>query len=220
MPRSPFLSDEIRRYLVESAGQESELMQELRAETQKTESPGMQIGRDQGRFLALLVELVGATKAVEVGVFTGYSSLCIATAMPENGRLIACDVSEEWTAIARRYWQRAGVAERIELRLAPAIVTLDELIATEPSASFDFCFIDADKENYDGYYERCLQLTRPGGLIAVDNALWGGSVARSEDQRPDTISIRALNAKVLADARVTASLVPVGDGVLLARKRA
>jgi predicted O-methyltransferase YrrM len=219
MARSSFLSDDVRRYLVDSAGPDSELLQELRAETQKTEHAGMQIGRDQGRFLALLVELLGANKAIEVGVFTGYSSLCIATAMPKQGRLIACDVSEEWTAIARRYWQRAGVAQRIELRLAPAIATLDQLIATEPSESFDFCFIDADKQNYDGYYERCLELMRPGGLIAVDNALWGGSVAHADDQRPDTLAIRALNAKVLADERVTASLVPVGDGVLLARKR-
>lgn len=219
MARGSFLSDDVQRYLIDSAGQESELMQELRRETQNTEFPGMQIGRDQGRFLALLVELLGAEKAIEVGVFTGYSSLCIATAMPEKSRLIACDVSEEWTTIAQRYWQRAGVAQRIELQLGPAIATLDRLVATEPSESFDFCFIDADKQNYDGYYERCLTLTRPGGLIAVDNALWGGSVARDEDQQPDTIAIRALNAKVLADERVTASLVPLGDGVLLARKR-
>src|SRR5690606_27021226 len=146
-------------------------------------------------------------------------SLCIAGAMPEPGRLIACDVSEEWTSIARRYWERAGLAQRIELRLAPALTTLDQLITSEPRESFDFCFIDADKQNYDGYYERCLQLLRPGGLIAVDNALWGGRVARAEDQSLDTLAIRALNAKVLADERVTASLVPMGDGVLLARKR-
>ena len=219
MTRSSFITEDVRRYLLDTAGQDSELVQELRAETQNTEYPGMQIGRDQGRFLALLVELLGATKAIEVGVFTGYSSLCIAGAMPEHGRLIACDVSEEWTSIARRYWERAGLAQRIELRLAPALTTLDQLITSEPRESFDFCFIDADKQNYDGYYERCLQLLRPGGLIAVDNALWGGSVARAEDQSPDTLAIRALNAKVLADERVTASLVPMGDGVLLARKR-
>ncbi len=219
MTRSSFITDDVRRYLLDTAGLDSELVQELRAETLNTEYPGMQIGRDQGRFLALLVELVGATKAIEVGVFTGYSSLCIAGAMPEHGRLIACDVSEEWTSIARRYWERAGLAQRIELRLAPALTTLDQLITSEPRESFDFCFIDADKQNYDGYYERCLQLLRPGGLIAVDNALWGGRVARAEDQSLDTLAIRALNAKVLADERVTASLVPMGDGVLLARKR-
>jgi len=219
MTRSSFITDDVRRYLLDTAGLDSELVQELRAETLNTEYPGMQIGRDQGRFLALLVELLGATKAIEVGVFTGYSSLCIAGAMPEHGRLIACDVSEEWTSIARRYWERAGLAQRIELRLAPALTTLDQLITSEPRESFDFCFIDADKQNYDGYYERCLQLLRPGGLIAVDNALWGGRVARAEDQSLDTLAIRALNAKVLADERVTASLVPMGDGVLLARKR-
>ena len=219
MARSSFLSEEVREYLVELAGIEPELVQDLRRETQGTEFPGMQIGADQGRFLALLVELIGAKKAIEVGVFTGFSSLCIASAMPAQGRLVACDVNETWTGIARRYWERAGVAERIELHLRPALDTLSLLIADEGPDSFDFCFIDADKANYDAYYERCLELTRPGGLIAVDNALWGGRVTDVSDTTPDTAAIRALNAKVCADPRVTAALIAVGDGVLLARKR-
>ena len=179
----------------------------------------MQIGVDQGRFLALLLELVAAVRAIEVGVFTGYSSICIAQALPPHGKLVACDVSDEWTSIARRYWQRANLTDRIDLRLGPALATLEQLIDGGQLGSFDFAFIDADKSNYDGYYELCLRLLRPGGLIAVDNALWGGSVADSSDVRPDTVAIRNLNAKAFQDPRVSASLVPVGDGVLLARKR-
>lgn len=218
MPRSPFLSESVRDYLATGAA-EPPLLRDLRKETAATEFPGMQIGSDQGRLLTLLVELVGVRKAIEVGVFTGYSSICIARGLAEGGELIACDVSEEWTNIARRYWQKAKLDDRIELRLRPAIESLDGLIAEGRAGSFDFAFIDADKENYDGYYERCLTLLRAGGLIAVDNALWGGSVADASDERPDTVAIRSLNAKVLADDRVSSSLVPVGDGVLLARKR-
>lgn len=219
MPRSPFLSEAVRDYLARGAA-EPELLRELRAETRTTEFPGMQIGADQGRFLTLLVELAGAKKAIEIGTFTGYSSICIARGLGETGKLVACDVSDQWTTIARRYWQKAGLDDRIELLLRPALESLDRLIAEGGTGSFDFAFIDADKENYDGYYERCLTLLRPGGLIAVDNALWGGSVADASDERADTVAIRTLNAKVLADQRVSASLVPVGDGVLLARKRA
>jgi caffeoyl-CoA O-methyltransferase len=170
--------------------------------------------------MALLVELLGVERALEIGVFTGYSSLAVALAMPENGRLIACDVNEEYTRVARRYWQRANVDHKIELRLAPALNTLDELIRDGQSGSMDFVFIDADKENYDAYYERALMLVRAGGLIAVDNALWGGSVADDSKQDEGTRAIRALNAKVAKDARVSMSLVPIGDGLLLARKRA
>jgi len=203
-----------------SVGDELALLQELREETRSaTEYPGMQIGPDQGRFLALLLELLGAERAIEIGVFTGYSSICIARALPAHGKLVACDVSDEWTSIARRYWQRAGISERIDLRLRPALETLEQLVGAGDAGTFDFAFIDADKGNYDGYYEQCLTLLRPGGLIAVDNALWGGSVADASDDRPDTVAIRALNAKAFGDPRVTASLVPVGDGVLLARKR-
>lgn len=219
MARSSFLSDRVSNYLKNLAPTDSALVAQLRAETQKTEHPGMQIGADQGAFLQLLVELVGARRAIEVGVFTGFSALCVARALPSDGRLVACDISEEWTEIAVRYWERAGVKERIDLRLAPALETLDSLLATDGEGSFDFAFIDADKQNYDGYYERCLALLRKGGLIAVDNALWGGSVADTNDIRSDTVAIRELNAKAFADERVSASLVPIGDGVLLARKR-
>ena len=220
MPRSPFLSDAVRGYLIASVGEEPALLQELRTETRAaTEYPGMQIGADQGRFLSLLLELLGAERAIEVGVFTGYSSICIAQALPAHGKLVACDVSAEWTGMARRYWERAGVKDRIDLQLGPAIETLKQLVSAGQVGTFDFAFIDADKGNYDGYYELCLTLLRPGGLIAVDNALWGGSVADTSDERPDTLAIRNLNAKAFADPRVTASLVAVGDGVLLARKR-
>jgi len=220
MPRSPFLSEVVRSYLVGSVGEEPDLLRQLRDETRaRTEHAGMQIGPDQGRFLALLLELVAAERAIEVGVFTGYSSICIAQALPSHGKLVACDVSDEWTSIARRYWQRANLSDRIELRLGPALASLAQLVEAGEVGRFDFAFIDADKSNYDGYYELCLELLRPGGLIAVDNALWGGSVADSSDQRPDTVAIRTLNAKAFQDPRVSASLVPVGDGVLLARKR-
>ena len=220
MPRSPFLSEAVRSYLNASIGEETALLQELRAETQSaTEYPGMQIGADQGRFLTLLLELLGAERAIEIGVFTGYSSICIAQALPSHGKLVACDVSDEWTSIARRYWQRAGLSGRIDLRLRPALESLEQLVSAGDAGTFDFAFIDADKGNYDGYYEQCLTLLRPGGLIAVDNALWGGSVADASDERSDTVAIRTLNAKAFGDPRVTASLVAVGDGVLLARKR-
>jgi len=220
MPRSPFLSEAVRSYLVASVGEVPALLQELRDETYSaTDSPGMQIGADQGRFLTLLLELLGAERAIEIGVFTGYSSICIAQALPAHGKLVACDVSDEWTGIARRYWQRAGLSGRIDLQLRPALETLEQLVSAGGAGTFDFAFIDADKGNYDGYYEQCLTLLRSGGLIAVDNALWGGSVADASDERPDTVAIRALNAKAFSDPRVTASLVAVGDGVLLARKR-
>src|SRR5688572_19003473 len=176
----------------------------------------MQISPEQGQLMRLLVELSGARRAIEVGVFTGYSSLCVALAMPPDGRLIACDVSEEWTSIARCYWAKAGVAQKVELRLAPALETLDGLLAAGQAQCFDFCFIDADKDRYDDYYERCLSLSRSGGLIAIDNALWGGSVADQSRRDEDTEAIRALNAKVVRDERVSMSLVPIGDGLLLA----
>lgn len=220
MARSPFLSEAVRSYLTGSVGEEPALLRQLREETRAaTEQSGMQIGADQGRFLALLLELLAAERAIEVGVFTGYSSICIAQTLPAHGKLVACDVSDEWTSIARRYWQRANLSDRIDLRLGPALATLEQLLLGGEVGSFDFAFIDADKSNYDGYYELCLRLLRPGGLIAVDNALWGGSVADSSDERPDTVAIRNLNAKAFQDPRVSASLVPIGDGVLLARKR-
>ncbi len=218
--RSSFLSPAVADYLRASVHDEPPLLQELREETQGLEGAGMQIGVDQGRFMQLLVEVLGARRALEIGVYTGYSSLCVALALPSDGYLLACDVSEEWTQIARRYWQRAAVAERIELRLAPALETLDALLASPDTEAFDLAFIDADKAAYDAYYERCLRLLRPGGLIIFDNALWDGRVADPSAQSEDTLAIRAINAKVLSDSRVRASLIAVGDGLLLACKRA
>jgi caffeoyl-CoA O-methyltransferase len=179
----------------------------------------MQISPEQGQFMALLVELTGVRRALEVGTFTGYSSLSVALAMPPEGRMIACDVSEEYTGIARRYWARAGVADKIDLRLAPALKTLDGLLADGRAGGFDLAFIDADKPSYLGYYERCLQLLRPGGLLLIDNVLWGGEVADPAVKDEDTVAIRALNDRVAGDDRVTLSMLPLGDGLTLARKR-
>jgi predicted O-methyltransferase YrrM len=178
----------------------------------------MQIAPEQGQFMALLIQLMGAKKTLEVGVFTGYSSLAVALALPSDGKIIACDTNEEYTAIARHYWQKAGVADKIDLRIAPALDTLDELIAQGQANTFDFAFIDADKSNYDNYYERALQLVRPGGLIAIDNVLWGGKVADRNVQDNRTKAIRELNQKLHQDKRVTISLVPIADGLTLARK--
>ena len=179
----------------------------------------MQIGPEQGQFMALLVELMGARKTLEVGTFTGYSALAVALALPEVGRLVACDISEEWTAMGRRYWEEAGVAHKIDLRLAPALETLDELLTEGSAGTFDFAFIDADKEGYDAYYERSLKLIRTGGLIAFDNTLWEGKVVDPTATDVDTEAIRAINTKLAGDERVTLSLLPVGDGLTLARKR-
>lgn len=179
----------------------------------------MQIAPDQGQFMALLIQLIGAKKALEVGVFTGYSSLCIALALPSDGKLIACDISEEYTSIAKRYWKKACVTDRIDLRIAPALETLDQLLADGQANTFDFAFIDADKENYSNYYERALQLVRPGGLIAVDNVLWGGAVADPSVQDESTQAIRAFNQKLQWDERVSLSLVTIADGLTLAMKR-
>jgi caffeoyl-CoA O-methyltransferase len=179
----------------------------------------MQIAPDQGALLAVLVRAIGARQALEIGVFTGYSSLCIAGALPADGRLVACDVSEEWTRVARRYWAEAGLAGKIDLRLAPGADVLADLLREGRAGAFDFAFIDADKENGDLYYERCLELVRPGGLIAVDNALWDGAVADPSVQDEATKAIRALNTKVCADPRVEACLATIGDGMLLAWQR-
>jgi predicted O-methyltransferase YrrM len=179
----------------------------------------MQIGADQGALLALLAKLVGARRAIEIGTFTGYSALAVASALPADGKLICCDVSEEWTSIARRYWQEAGVAGRIELRLAPATDTLAALLKQGGAETFDFAFIDADKPNYDAYYEACLKLLRRGGAIALDNTLWSGKVADPDVHDEDTDALRAINAKIRDDGRVDACLLTVGDGVMLVRKR-
>ena len=220
MPKQSIgLDNQLYNYLLSVSLREPEILGKLRQETANHPRSGMQISPEQGQFMSLLVQLIGAKKTLEVGVFTGYSSLSIALALPADGKIIACDVSEEFTAIARRYWQEAGVANKIDLRLAPALETLDQLLATGQAETFDFAFIDADKENYDGYYERSLQLIRPGGLIAIDNVLWSGQVADEQNQDESTQAIRALNEKLHHDERVTLSLVPIADGLTLAIKR-
>ena len=217
--RTSHLSEELYAYLLDISLRELPVMQRLREETASMEQANMQIGPEQGQFMALLVELIGARSVLEIGTFTGYSALAMAVALPENGVLVACDVSEEWTAIGRRYWEEAGVSHKIELRLAPALETLDALLAEGNAETFDFAFIDADKEGYDAYYERALELVRLGGLIALDNTLWEGKVADPAATDVDTEAIRAINAKLVLDERVTLSLIPVGDGLTLARKR-
>jgi caffeoyl-CoA O-methyltransferase len=216
--RSLELDDRLYDYLVQFGTRESDLLKDLRTETAKLPGAGMQIGPEQGAFMALLVELIGARRALEIGTFTGYSSLCVAGALPADGKLICCDVSEEYTKVARNYWRRAGLESKIELRIGPAVATLDALIAADVEP-FDFAFIDADKTNYGNYYDRVLQLVRPGGLIAIDNVLWGGDVAKPEENDADTQAIRAVNEKVRNDERVTLALAPIGDGLTLARKR-
>jgi len=217
--RTSHLSEELYAYLLDISLRELPVMRRLREETASMEQANMQIGPEQGQFMALLVELICARSVLEVGTFTGYSALAMAVALPENGALVACDVSEEWTAIGRRYWEEAGVAHKIELRLAPALETLDALLAEGRAGTFDFAFIDADKEGYDAYYERALELVRLGGLIALDNTLWEGKVVDPAATDVDTEAIRAINAKLALDERVTLSLIPVGDGLTLARKR-
>jgi predicted O-methyltransferase YrrM len=220
MPKQSIgLDNQLYNYLLSVSLREPEILWKLRQETASHPSSGMQISPEQGQFMSLLVQLIGAKKTLEVGVFTGYSSLSVALALPADGKIIACDVSEEFTAIARRYWQEAGVSDKIELRLAPALETLDQLLATGQAETYDFAFIDADKENYDIYYERSLQLVRPGGLIAIDNVLWSGQVAEKQNQDESTQAIRALNQKLHHDERVTLSLVPIADGLTLAIKR-
>ena len=213
------LDPKLYDYLLTVSVREPPVLAALREETAQLPGAGMQISREQGQFMRLLIELLGAQRTLEVGVYTGYSSICVAQALPADGELVACDVSEEYTAVARRYWQQAGVEGRIRLELGPALETLDRLLASGAGGSFDFAFIDADKENYLGYYERSLTLLRRGGLIAIDNVLWGGSGADPQDLSPRTLAIRALNARLGDDPRVSACLVPIGDGLFLARKR-
>ena len=216
--RPTYLTDRLYDYLLATSLREPAVLRRLREETAALPQANMQIAPEQGQFMALLVALIGARRTLEVGTFTGYSALVVALALPAEGRVIACDVSEKFTAVARRYWAEAGVADKIDLRLAPAVETLDGLLAEGAAGGFDFIFIDADKETYDSYYERGLELLRPGGLIAVDNVLWSGAVADESRQDEDTRAIRALNAKLLRDRRVAISLVPIGDGLMLARK--
>jgi caffeoyl-CoA O-methyltransferase len=213
------MTGQLYDYLLQASLREPPLLAELRAETAKLPMAAMQISPEQGQFMAFLVETIGARRTIEIGTFTGYSALCVALALPAGGKVVACDVSEEYTAIGRRYWSLAGVADKIDLRLAPALDTLANLLADGGAGSFDFAFIDADKREYNGYYEAILKLMRPGGIIAVDNVLWGGAVADPAQQDDDTRAIRALNEKLKADSRISLSLLPIGDGLTLARKR-
>jgi predicted O-methyltransferase YrrM len=220
MSRGTITVDERLAHYLDSINRpETEIQRHLREETGAMPQAGMQIGHNQGGFMAFLVRLIGARRALEIGTFTGYSALAVAAALPTEGKLICCDVSEEWTRLARRAWADAGLADRIDLRLGPAAQTLDRLIADGGAGGFDFAFIDADKENYDRYYEQCLVLVRKGGLIAVDNVLWDGAVADPKNDSVTTKAIRALNLKMREDSRIDYSLIPVGDGMGLARVR-
>ncbi len=213
------LNDRLVAYLRSVSLREPRILTELRQETSRHPMSSMQISPEQGQFMALLVQLMGARKTLEIGVFTGYSAMVVALALPPDGQVVACDVSEEFTTIARRYWEKAGVSNKIDLRLAPALETLDQMLANGQANTFDFAFIDADKSNYDNYYERALQLIRPGGLIAIDNVLWSGAVADPQIQDTRTNAIRALNQKLHEDERVALSLIPIADGLTLALKR-
>jgi caffeoyl-CoA O-methyltransferase len=216
--RRTIVDDALHEYLVAHTVREHPAQVALREATRTVPHAGMQIGPEQAQFMALLVRLMGARRAIEVGVFTGYSALSVALALPDDGYLLACDVSDAYTRVGRPFWQQAGIAHKIDLRLAPAIDTLDAQLAAGEAGRFDFAFIDADKSSYDAYYERCLVLLRPGGLIAIDNVLWGGAVARPASDA-DTVVLQRLNAKLHDDERIDVSIVPIGDGVTLARKR-
>jgi caffeoyl-CoA O-methyltransferase len=208
------ITDALYEYIVAVGTRETRVQRELRAATRRLPMGGMQIGADQGALLQVLVRLLRAKRCIEIGTFTGYSALSVALALPANGKVVCCDVSEEWTSIARRYWKKAGVERKIELRLGPALETLAAL-----KGRFDFAFIDADKPNYWKYYERCLRLLRKGGLVAVDNTLWGGSVIRVGDRSESTLALREFNARLAKDRRVDIALAPIGDGLTLAVKR-
>jgi predicted O-methyltransferase YrrM len=214
------MSEALHAYLLDVSVREHPAMTALRQETYKLEAREMQMAPEQAQFMGLLAKLTNAQRALEIGVFTGYSALAVALAMPEHGKLVACDVSHTWTSIGRPYWEQAGVAHKIDLRIAPALETLEHLLQDPDQHNlYDLAFIDADKGNYPHYYEICLKLVRPGGLIVIDNVLWGGGVIDPSDQGESVKAIRKLNADIYADERVDLSLVPIGDGMTLARRR-
>jgi caffeoyl-CoA O-methyltransferase len=221
MPRYLTMTDQLANYLRDVGTRETEVQRELRAIThaKQGEAAGMQIGPDQGQVMAFLVRLIGARRALEIGTFTGYSALAVAAALPEDGQLIACDVSEDYTSVGRPFWKEAGIAPRIDLRIGPALATLDALLAHGNGGKFDFAFIDADKPNYDAYYEACLKLVRKRGLIAIDNVLWSGAVADPSKTSADTQTLRALNRKIQADSRVEMCMLAIGDGLTLVSPR-
>jgi predicted O-methyltransferase YrrM len=213
------LPPDLQAYLVEHGAREPEILKRLREETALLPQHDMQIAPEQGAFMALLVRLIDARRCIELGTFTGYSSLAVALALPVDGRVVCCDVSEEWTSVARRYWSEAGVADRVDLRLGPALETLDELLAGGATGTFDFAFIDASKREYPEYHERILKLLRQGGLAVYDNVLWGGGVIDESLTDEDTLGVRRLNDRLLRDERVDISMIPVADGLTLVRKR-
>jgi predicted O-methyltransferase YrrM len=213
------LTPSVYQYLLQNSLREPDVLQKLRAQTQTMSTRKMQISPEQGQFMQLLVQILNAKKTLEIGVFTGYSALAVALALPSDGKVVACDLNVEWTKIAKRFWEEAGVADKIDLRLAPALDTLQNLLDQGEAGTFDFVFIDADKKNYSAYYEKSLALIRVGGLIAVDNVLWDCDVADSAINDENTIAIRELNTKIHTDERVTLSMLPIGDGLTLARKK-
>lgn len=216
--RTITLDDTLYQYLLDHSLREHPEQTALREATRSHPHGGMQISPEQGQFMQLLVRLIGAHRSLEVGTFTGYSALTVALALPANGKVLACDISDEYTSIGKPFWKRAGVADKIELVLAPAVQTLDARIAAGEASHYDFAFIDADKAGYDAYYERCLQLVRAGGLIAFDNTLWSGEVAKPGGDE-DTMALKALNDKLHHDQRIDMALLPIGDGLTLCRKR-
>ena len=217
--RTITMTDALYNYLIGVSLREPPVLKSLRLHTQKIPRANLQISPEQGQFMSLLVRLTGAKRAIEIGTFTGYSALCVALAMPDKGRMICCDVNESTGAVARKFWKKAGVEHKIDLRIAPALETVNALLAKGQAGKFDFAFIDADKPNYGAYYERVLKLMRPGGLIAIDNVLWGGDVLDAADQSVSTQAVRAINKKLKGDKRVDISMLPIGDGLTLARKK-
>lgn len=213
------LTPSVYQYLLKNSLREPEVLEKLREQTHKMSMAQMQISPEQGQFMRLLIEMMQAKKTLEIGVFTGYSTLSVALGLPENGKIVACDINIEWTKIAKKFWEMAGVTNKIDLRLAPALETLQSLIDQGEANTFDFSFIDADKANYDAYYEMSLTLLRPGGVIAIDNVLWDGDVADPNNHEKNTVAIRELNSKVHHDERVSMSMLPIGDGLTLARKK-
>jgi predicted O-methyltransferase YrrM len=217
--RTLFMPEQVHAYLVAHSARETAAQRELRAATRGIPGAGMQIAPEQGALMQVLVRMLGAKRYLEIGTFTGYSALCVALAMPAGGRLVCCDLSDEWTSVARKFWRKARVDSKIQLRLAPALETLDSLLRERQAGRYDFAFIDADKQNYLNYFERCMRLVRRGGVIAIDNTLWSGSVADPRRGDADTRAIRAFNRRLHRDKRIDVALVPIGDGLTLACKR-